>query len=335
MNLGRLIKGLFGADSERSDARRLLDFHTFRQLMNEAQMGQYVDQIIAMAQNSIRVDASLVNEESLSVGCSKLFGQPDLPPGVDWPWSDPSDSRYDDIRARYSAKLRKLDIDDEPYAAGVRLTFLAQFRLSDIAELDTHNMLPHSGMLYFFFDADERRIPVEDPTSWRVIYYDGDLTQLKRTPFPDDLDEDYRFPALSVRMWNELVLPDYGYVSTCLDSVGMSGDEEFTYAEILEKMSPFGNEDPEIHRLLGHPDLLQGDVFLETIDDQDGVSYDDPRALDMAREWTLLFQMDSIRCEAGKCGPVWGDVGRLYFCIRRDDLAAHCFDNVWLVEQCC
>lgn len=37
--------------------------------------------------------------------------------------------------------------------------FLAQIRLSDIAALDTENILPHEGWLYFFFKA-------EDDSAW-------------------------------------------------------------------------------------------------------------------------------------------------------------------------
>lgn len=31
---------------------------------------------------------------------------------------------------------------------------------------------------------------------------------------------------------------------------------------------------------------------------------------------------------------MWGDVGRLYYWIRREDLAQRRFDKVWLVLQC-
>jgi uncharacterized protein YwqG len=31
---------------------------------------------------------------------------------------------------------------------------------------------------------------------------------------------------------------------------------------------------------------------------------------------------------------MWGDVGRLYYCLHRDDLAAARFDRSWCAEQC-
>ena len=31
---------------------------------------------------------------------------------------------------------------------------------------------------------------------------------------------------------------------------------------------------------------------------------------------------------------MFGDCGRVYFCIRKEDLAARRFDRVWLILQC-
>ena len=42
-------------------------------------------------------------------------------------------------------------------------------------------------------------------------------------------------------------------------------------------------------------------------------------------------QLDSD--EAGP-GWMWGDAGRLYFCIRQEDFAAQRFDAVWCDQQC-
>jgi uncharacterized protein YwqG len=50
-----------------------------------------------------------------------------------------------------------------------------------------------------------------------------------------------------------------------------------------------------------------------------------------AREWQLLLQVDTD--EAGP-GWMWGDVGRIYFWIKRPDLASLRFDDGWLILQC-
>lgn len=64
---------------------------------------------------------------------SKWWGAPDLPLDVDYPCAS----------------------DGEP------LLFICQIRLEDIAQYDTENQLPHTGMLYFFADMAEYVAPLE------------------------------------------------------------------------------------------------------------------------------------------------------------------------------
>lgn len=65
-------------------------------------------------------------DEAVEVGGSKWWGDPDLPADIDYPTTE-----------------------DGP------MLFLCQIRLSDIADLDTQSLLPHSGMLYFFANIAE------------------------------------------------------------------------------------------------------------------------------------------------------------------------------------
>ena len=77
---------------------------------------------------------------------------------------------------------------------------------------------------------------------------------------------------------------------------GLSRDEQFAYAEALEDRGAV------IHRLLGHPDPVQGDMQLECqlasngIDCGDAGGYRDPRVPALrpgAADWRLLLQIDS------------------------------------------
>jgi len=49
-----------------------------------------------------------------------------------------------------------------------------------------------------------------------------------------------------------------------------------------------------------------------------------------AGEWQLVLQIDSDI----ETGMEWGDMGRLFLCARKEDLAARRFDRCWMVMQC-
>ena len=60
--------------------------------------------------------------------------------------------------------------------------------------------------------------------------------------------------------------------------------------------------------------------------------YDDPRAQALeatAADWRLLLQLDND----DELNVGWGDAGRLYFWIRRQDLARCNFDHTWTLWQ--
>lgn len=93
------------------------------------------------------------------------------------------------------------------------------------------------------------------------------------------------------------------------------------------------------HQLLGHPMPIQGDMQLECqlvshgLYCGDSTGYYDPRAKALepgARQWQLLLQIDTDE----KAGMMWGDGGRLYFWITKDDLKNRRFENTWMILQC-
>ena len=47
-----------------------------------------------------------------------------------------------------------------------------------------------------------------------------------------------------------------------------------------------------------------------------------------ADDWVLLLEVDS------QLGLMWGDAGRLYFYVHKDDLKATNFSDVWMEFQC-
>src|SRR6188472_2057982 len=93
-----------------------------RELIHQHQLERWEEKIISLAKPAIAIQKQLIrNEDDIPLGASKIGGNPDLPQGVEW-------SFY----------------QDKP------LTFIAQFKLSEIAPFDVEKILPERGMLYFF-----------------------------------------------------------------------------------------------------------------------------------------------------------------------------------------
>ena len=72
------------------------------------------------------------------------------------------------------------------------MIFIGQIRLTDIADLDEENRLPHTGMLYFFLDVENSS--AEEPAEAVVRWYDGEPNAILDdvnvdSPFPETMDE--------------------------------------------------------------------------------------------------------------------------------------------------
>jgi hypothetical protein len=148
---------------------------------------------------------------------------------------------------------------------------------------------------------------------------------------PGGVPDEGRFPAVGLSPHLELTFAPWE--SFMVESLGMTREEVSAYAGVLVA------GDMTIHRLLGHPDPVQGDMQLECQLVTNGLycgnasGYRDPRAAELrpgAVDWRLLFQVDS----QDEAGMMWGDVGRLYYWIRYHDLIAGHWDLSWLILQC-
>jgi uncharacterized protein YwqG len=116
------------------------------------------------------------------------------------------------------------------------------------------------------------------------------------------------------------------------------GTDGECYIYLLKKLSQLGLSTDEIHRLGGYPDPVQGDMQLECQLVSHGIfcgnstGYADPRRKELesgATDWILLLQVDSDDAIEWS----WADGGRLYFWIRRQDLANRRFDAVRAILQ--
>jgi uncharacterized protein YwqG len=274
--------------------------------LNQNGLERVSGQIMANVRNAILLKTITTPEDQLASGRTKIGGRPDLPQGFQWPVFDDN-----------------------------HLAFIAQLNLEEIAPYDTEHLLPGTGILYFFYDANQEIWGFDpgDSGGWKVIYFDGDPNTLQRMDFPESIPEDARFQACRIEIKNEPSLP--AWESVYIEELNLSEEESDAYSEItgVDYDTDFN------HKLLGHPCQIQDDMQLECQLVSNGLycgdssGYEDPRRAVLeksVKDWRLLLEIDSDE----RAGMMWGDTGRLYFWIKDADLKKRQFDKVWMILQC-
>lgn len=269
--------------------------------------------------NSIR----LFPQDSVceKTGCTRFGGVPDLPPNFRWPCF--TTETYDD-----------------PVERPRSLTFLAQFNCAELAPLDPDGWLPKTGLLSFFYELVSQRwgFDPKDAGCARVYWFErtDDLLPAAIPPGPEE--PPMLLPALGIRAEAEKSLPGF-------EDLAPEESGRFQWDSYSDALLALGVQEPEsCHKLLGWPNTLQGNMTVQCELISQGYYMGDaleniPKASwERARhtsteDWRLLFQMDTLG--QGDCVPMFGDCGRIYFYIRKEDLLARRFDRVWLILQCC
>lgn len=271
----------------------------------EAGLGRYALELMALVRPSIRLRPRIMREQNAPGGGSRIGGEPDLPPAARWPVRD-----------------------------GVPQSFIAQIDLVHTHPLDREGVLPDDGLLSFFYDSKQGVWGFDpgDAGAWSVEYAPAGV-ELVRRRFPDELPREASFAPLELELTLESTPAPWELSEVA--ALGLSDSERFAYADATEP----DTEEGVIHRLLGHPDPIQGDMQLECqlvshgLYCGDNSGYRDPRAERLgagAVDWRLLLQIDSD----DDAGMMWGDGGRLYFWIHKDALAARRWAETHLVLQC-
>lgn len=274
-----------------------------------------------MQKSSIRVTYDSNTDKESPVGSSKIGGQPDLPADFDWFYY--KGKSYNDI------------IERRP------LSFLAQINCHDAGKFDKEHLLPHKGMLYFFYELATMTWGYDpnDKGSAKVYYYPGDISELKRTDFPADLAEEFKIPEISIKFSAQNELPDFEEFIEWHDE--FEYDQWDAYDTAKNNLIPVASDGDNINKLLGYANLIQSGMLLSCEETTNGVNTGEAPDIseDKLRQykanctkWQLLFQLDSIHTESYEM--LWGDVGRIYFYIKTEDLMKQNFDNCWLQLQC-
>jgi uncharacterized protein YwqG len=186
----------------------------------------------------------------------------------------------------------------------------------------------------FFYETESMRWGFDpaDRGCSHVAFVEVGGERLTCTPPPVASPVLETFRACSLSFDEQLDLPSWE--DLVLEKVGgeLSDAQRNAYFDVCQSLEP-----TTYHHILGHAQLIQSDMRLECQLASNGVGEGilDPRAEALrpgAIDWALLLQIDTD--EEGP-GWMWGDVGRLYFWLRTQDLAARRFDQAWLVLQCC
>lgn len=112
------------------------------------------------------------------------------------------------------------------------------------------------------------------------------------------------------------------------------------YDEI--RVSKGYEEEEVINKLLGYANVIQNGMLIECekvtneIYCGNEIDIDSEKLKQMEKncsQWQLLFQLDTVIMDDFEL--MFGDCGRIYFYIKKDDLKNCKFDDCWLILQCC
>jgi uncharacterized protein YwqG len=281
-------------------ARALVSGERLRELCLEVGLEARADDVLRLARRSVRLTPGGPDARS------RLGGSPDVPAGFEWPtWE------------------------------GRELGFLGQIDLAEAAASGCASALPAAGRLLAFYDLGTLPSGL-DPShrgSCRVVLLGADAPLEPAGPRTPGLRE------LPLELSCELTLP--GPWSFPVEPLELEPDEASAWDDLRTRLAAEQGVELEesidewfaLHRLLGHHEELGREVELDCelaaagIDADDYETYFERREQHEApaRDWRLLLQISSD----DDLAPPWDSFGRLYVCIREDDLRGANLDAAW------
>ena len=317
-------------------------------VIRASRLNKYEDVLIQHLLASARLVVQDEPTNSISEPTQSHFGgSPHLPAHASWPIWDRRELLEQKIelceRQLKESPLATVWLDmaeearEELHKSIVPLAFLGQLSLSEVRAAVALPGWPAEGTLSFFYDYGQRAWgfdPHESGACRIILTSPGEPVISFATP--QDLPLEAQFPCRRLSIQREWTLP------ACLEaeSCHLSIAENEAYAELCGQLMPRVNDDDPIHRCGGYPQEIQGDMPLECQLVTNGVycgdesEYQDPRRPLLekgAADWRLLLQIDS---DEARCGWMWGDVGRLYFWARQQDIEGSDFGRAWAILQC-
>jgi hypothetical protein len=234
------------------------------------------------------------------------------------------------------------------------LSFVAQVDFAEVHAVHALDGFPAAGRLSLFCDPfDWPWGAREDQARVRAIFSEAPALRLQRRRAPEEFDEPaarevmprgYVFSPRILRPTAWLLPPPLGSAGqprawSSPDWPGWPAYEQFWRDLYARHPETFGPNGEMIHQVGGTAFSIQRPVEAECVrfaetgpgpDRRRQMHAPTTEPLARASEWQLVLQIDSDIA----VGMEWGDVGRLYLCARKEDLAARRFDRCWMVMQC-
>ena len=339
--------------------------------LRETGLGHWAPRLARLARRCIILVPGPIEEgANAPLGACRLGGEPDMPPEADWPVRPPLKERGDSILAgpmpghvllgrrawlhrlfrtqRWKeasqgwdrARLAESNIRNRDWP----LSFVAQIDFAELHAAHALDGFPSTGRLLLF--CDPRDWPWgerEDQAQMRTIFTDLPPERLVRRDPPPEFDapearqmmpRGYVFKPRALHPAAWLLPPPPGSrdllrleaedpSAWTYEASASSAYDRFWRQLFAREPHVFGSTGDAIHQVGGVAFSIQQSVEAEC-----ARFAGDTR--DAAGSWQLVLQIDSDI----EVGMEWGDVGRLYLCARKPDLAACRFDRCWMVLQC-
>ncbi len=297
------------------------------------------------------------SESTAIPGCSYIGGSPCLPTGFKWPTLH-NGTPLSPIAQIQMSDLVSLLSPDNGFlpellpATGQLNFFIDMLKMSDgrrhddtqawrviytspeqLAEATPHSIIPVPSS-------------VEEAELENIKQMWDRLAKTKRSRGPAWLEEmgpaqlpKLTLPCCPLRFQLELTVPAFRSIE--LLPLELDDDEFEPFEELKQQLATYSKG--SVHRMFGHPDAIQGcmqrtaQFITNAAYLPDGIHsyYEHPRAEELmpgAHDWTLLFQLDSSFDDRAEW--LWGDNGKLFFWMKREDLTLRAFEKCWYFFQC-
>ncbi len=204
-----------------------------------------------VAKNAIPAIEIAMDDSEIPIGASKKGGFPDLPPSISYPtMNEFSEEQKKWVQVR--PRVYKTEPDGFITHPKSAMQLLGQFNLSESAPFDKDNLLPKTGMLYFFWSG-ELPCYTGQISPFKVIYWNGDISELRRTaPAIPYYDKYFTEPLPSAKLAFEYCKNEY--------------DIERVQKELGEEYDYYPDYNIRNAKLFGYPtgvniDIPRGDII--------------------------------------------------------------------------